>query len=722
MSYKVEIDSFGNFRDSDQRVITLRGINLAADSKLPASPPTPSHVSEHFFDGDNVSFVGRPFPLDEADVHLARIKSWGFNVIRYVYTWEALEHAGPGKYDHEFIQSTVAFLRKIKACGFYVFMDPHQDVWSRFSGGSGAPMWTLYATGLNPRAFAKTEAAVVQNTWPDPASFPRMTWATNYDRLACLTIFTLFWAGKDFAPKCVIDGQNIQDYLQSHFINAIKHFAQQVYEDGDLGDDFILGWESINEPFRGFLGNRNLTVYPEYQKLQSYTSPTPFQAILLGSGRTLDIAVYDFGLLGAYKVGTQVVNPDGHSAWLPEDYDDSRYGWKRSPEWKLGECVWAQHGVWDPETDSILRPDYFLDSPDGTRLDGESWADTYFIEHWNMFADAIRSVRPETMLFCQTPVLAVPPNFVELGALRPRMVFTPHFYDGLTLIRKHWSRFWNVDVVGVLRGRYWSPVFALRFGETSIRNCLRDQLKTLKIEGLESFGVGVPCLMSEIGIPYDMNDKKAFVDGDYSAQIRALDANIYALEGAKLHHTYWVYASCNSHKWGDHWNGEDLSLWSPSDVKHRMSGSPYSYSLMPSDSSLIGAKQYSLSDESQITDTIGSRAVEAFCRPFPLVTVGVPQEYGFDINNAVFTMEIYAEEEVASKLVPSEIHVPDFHYPNGDLQVEVSSGRWELDRPNQILRWWHDGGKQTIQIIGIRGGQRMKKESNPYIDFCAVCS
>jgi len=76
-------------------VVTLRGVNLGSDAKNPTKPFLPSHVSQRLFDGDHVSFVGAPFPLEEADDHLARIKGYGFNVIRFVFSWEALEHAGP---------------------------------------------------------------------------------------------------------------------------------------------------------------------------------------------------------------------------------------------------------------------------------------------------------------------------------------------------------------------------------------------------------------------------------------------------------------------------------------------------------------------------------------------------------------------------------------------------------------------------------------------------
>jgi hypothetical protein len=110
------------FRDPQNREVVLHGINCAADAKFPTTPDLPSHVSEKFFDGDNVSFV------DDAATHFLRLRGWGYNTIRYVFTWEAIEHAGPGKYDEEWIEHTIKILRKAKEYGFYIFMDPHQDV------------------------------------------------------------------------------------------------------------------------------------------------------------------------------------------------------------------------------------------------------------------------------------------------------------------------------------------------------------------------------------------------------------------------------------------------------------------------------------------------------------------------------------------------------------------------------------------------------------------
>lgn len=299
-------------------------------------------------------------------------------------------------------------------------------------------MWTLYALGLNPKTFDVTEAAMVHNTWPDPAEFPKMIWSTNYQRLACFVAWTCFFAGKDFAPKCVIDGKNIQDYLQEHFINAVKHLAKRIKEAGGLLDCPIIGWESINEPNRGAIGYKALDQIPVEQKLRKGTSPTAWQAILLGSGRALEVETWEFSNMGPYKVGTKMVDPKGVQAWLPADYDDSRYGWKRDPGWKLGECIWAQHGVWDPETDTLLKNDYFSKKPTGEPLNAERFTDTYFMDHYRKYKAAIREVHPTAIMFCQPPVMEIPPLIKGTEDEDPRMVYAPHYYDGITLMTKSW--------------------------------------------------------------------------------------------------------------------------------------------------------------------------------------------------------------------------------------------------------------------------------------------
>ncbi|KAL2151378.1 hypothetical protein VTH82DRAFT_6476 [Thermothelomyces myriococcoides] len=724
----------GKFCDGYGRQVLLRGINVAGEAKFPSKPNQPSHVSENFFDGDNVSFVGRPFPKEEAHLHFSRLKRCGYNTIRYVFTWEAIEAAGPGIYDEAWIDETIEVLRAAKSYGFYVFMDPHQDVWSRFSGGSGAPMWTLYAAGLNPQSFAATEAAIVHNTYPEPDAFPKMIWSTNYYRLAAATMFTLFFAGKDFAPRCIIDGVNIQDYLQDHFLRACAHLAQRIHDAGDIEDDVVFGWESLNEPNKGMIGHQDISVVPKDQALKKGTCPTIWQTMLTGSGRAVEVETWDMGGLGPYKVGRALIDPHGEVAWLPEGYDESRYGYKRDPGWKLGECIWAQHGVWDPSTDTLLRKDYFAKHPaTGETIDYDYFTNTYFLDFFRKFRDTIRSVHKDAIILLQGPTMELPPLIKDTpDGDDPLLVYSPHWYDGITLMTKKWNRNWNVDVIGVLRGRYWHPAFAVKLGETAIRNCFRDQHAAMRKEGLDRMG-NHPCLMTEFGIPYDMDDKHAYKTGDYSSQSAAMDANHFGVEGAGLEgYTLWLYMASNNHERGDQWNGEDLSIVSVDDKLLPLSARPRTPSVQDSTANLrTPAPKKELEDDESVTPanlrssitnpsisseaasrqpeltaSPGYRAAEAYVRPAPVATAGTITEYGFDLRRCVFTLTIQAPR-VADPEAPTVVFLPEYHFPKDECSVEVSSGKWEISSDEeesvliQRLRWWHGDGQQTLKISGV---------------------
>jgi hypothetical protein len=41
-------------------------------------------------------------------------------------------------------------------------------------------------------------------------------------------MWTLFFGGKEFTPDFVIDGENVQDYLQNHYLNSQKEVASML--------------------------------------------------------------------------------------------------------------------------------------------------------------------------------------------------------------------------------------------------------------------------------------------------------------------------------------------------------------------------------------------------------------------------------------------------------------------------------------------------------------
>ncbi|OMH81741.1 putative glycosyl hydrolase [Zancudomyces culisetae] len=161
-----------DFIDFKGRKVYIRGINVGGHCKLPYSPKEDKNEYE------NGVFVG----------------DGGFG---------RASHELNGFYDHR----SVSFIMHNE--GLKCIIDPHQDMWSRYCGGSGAPGWTLEVAGLEMRNFKDTGAALVHcEARTEEESAPKMMWVTNATKLATSTMFTVFFGGKIFAPKAKIDGPN----------------------------------------------------------------------------------------------------------------------------------------------------------------------------------------------------------------------------------------------------------------------------------------------------------------------------------------------------------------------------------------------------------------------------------------------------------------------------------------------------------------------------------
>jgi hypothetical protein len=74
----------------------------------------------------------------------------------------------------------------------------HQDVWSRFSGGSGAPAWTLEAVGFNLETLEATGAAYLDGV-RDKKLKERGVWPTGYQKLAAATMSFVHFSYKIIA-------------------------------------------------------------------------------------------------------------------------------------------------------------------------------------------------------------------------------------------------------------------------------------------------------------------------------------------------------------------------------------------------------------------------------------------------------------------------------------------------------------------------------------------
>ena len=491
--------------DEKGRNLILRGANLGGSSKVPATE-------------EPLSFVGRPFPLEEAEGHFRRFREWGFTFLRLVINWEALEHEGPGIYD----ESYLAYLRKIlliaEDFGISVFIDPHQDVWSRFTGGDGAPRWTLEKLGMDTDKLVAAGAALASVTQRTKS----MIWPVNYSLYAAATMFTLFFAGNTFAPQVTIDGESAQDWLQERYIAAFRHCFRRL-----KNCKAIAGWGVMNEPHPGYIGYGNLAGL-ENVTLALGPVPNPFQAMVAASGTPVKVPVYTPWVKGWKAIGSETINPAAVSLF------------------KVGfTCPWKQAGVWDNEGGSakLLRPDHFSKYRDRP----VKFADDFLKPFTLRFIEKMEEADRPLLFFIEGIPHGENPVWGKEDPQNTVNAF--HYYDGFTLFSKSFRPSLTIDAK--------TGKFIL--GKKKVAAHYSAGLAGARVWAGERMD-NMPCLLGEFGLPFDLYHGKAYKTGNYRLHEKALSLYYDGVDENLLSSTIWNYTADNTHEEGDHWNGEDLSI------------------------------------------------------------------------------------------------------------------------------------------------------------------
>jgi endoglycosylceramidase len=179
--------------DDQNRALILHGINVHNASKYqPDRLPT----------------------ISEADVQ-RMAHDWGFNVVRFLIFWDAVEPE-PDVYDDAYLAAVAQRVQWFEDAGIYVILDMHQDVYSEVFCCDGAPAWAVRDDGI-----PFTEQAL---------------WNANYNQPAVQRAFDNFWAG---------DAGEHGD-LQDHYVRAWQHVAEAF-----VGTPNVIGYDLMNEPFPG---------------------------------------------------------------------------------------------------------------------------------------------------------------------------------------------------------------------------------------------------------------------------------------------------------------------------------------------------------------------------------------------------------------------------------------------------------------------------------------
>jgi endoglycosylceramidase len=175
----------GFLHDADGRAMIMRGVNLSGAQKM------------------------APYLDDKTAADYTRAHAdWGFNAIRFIMTWSAVEPQ-QGHYDEAYLAAVAQRMDWAKDAGLSVIVEMHEDIYGEGFGFDGAPGWTCDASHY--------------------ATFvPKDPWflnATDPNVIAC------------------VDGFMNSTDLQQQFTAMWTHVAQEL-----AAEPAVIGFDVLNEP------------------------------------------------------------------------------------------------------------------------------------------------------------------------------------------------------------------------------------------------------------------------------------------------------------------------------------------------------------------------------------------------------------------------------------------------------------------------------------------
>jgi len=627
-------------RDEYGRYLFAHGTNVSCSTKLPATT-------------DPISYVGKPFPLEEADANFAMLRDLGFNVIRLLTIWEAVEPYASGEYDEEYLDYLEQIVAKAGEYGIYCLIDMHQDGFSRwnrkyfiddtpgsaledFSGhetdagptynnvvqGDGAPMWALQLL-LPQKNVGGPEWGLPRSVVSDPNEttdvYPLHWGISLFASLDVTKSFATFFNGRNIYPNYYVEGENIQDYLQNSYANAWRQIARRV---GKYPN--VLGYDLMNEPI-GILIPMLLHALL-YRSAEASTNGALTDSQIEDA---VDEALETLQLTGMPEEQLVLLRDlflnDAFLPRTPAEFEAAGFPLYPEANDPYKPDIGAVFALFTSFNRNFTQPFY---SKVGRAIQEEDPDAVIAIESALGFGETAGIFGLGVYI---EPMLA--PEGIE------QLLFAPHWYTDVYP--------WMFQYDPVPRN--------FTVDEIQFRDLTDGILDTIE---LAQFSLGnVPVIFGEFGTYFNLNGIEQAIAQDFIVPAHIINNYYDAMEEQLVCRTIWCYSPENTFKWGEGWNNEDFSVLGPE---------------------------------------MAPRATDAYVRATPRFTSGKLLSYNYNspldyyeeqpgapTPIGEFTMEMGGLETDA----PTEIGVPRLKYPDG-FYVYISDGKCHYDPDRQILYWY----------------------------------
>jgi endoglycosylceramidase len=322
--------------DGAGRTVHLRGVNAGGRSKFAPYAP---------FD----------FPAGGYDaalaVYLDRARSWGIDVLRVPFSWQALEPI-EGQIDEAYLGRLDALIDGAWQRGMWTILDFHQDLYAEPFCGDGFPSWTLAE--------------------PGPPRHDCADWHTLYESAEVQAAFDAFWS----------DTSGVRTKFFAMWQRMVERYRDHPG---------VIGYEPINEPHPGTAsvpdwGANVLTQF--YQDM----------ALLIATADPGALVFLDTTALDGVRGSTSLAKPLGeHLVLAPHSYDPlALFGDEVSAEVEQRLSPWAALGAsWDmpvligemgiraAHPDAAIHLRRHLDAMEALGLHGTWWEYSQSADIWN---------------------------------------------------------------------------------------------------------------------------------------------------------------------------------------------------------------------------------------------------------------------------------------------------------------------------------------------------